>query len=155
MTKPSDKLSVLKTKAASYCAYQERSLRQVSEKLNKLNASSIQREKVIIWLRKENFLNEIRFAEAYVSGKFKLKKWGKIKIIHGLKLHRVDEDIINQALETIDPIDYHETLQQLYTRKKSEIGKTDSTASKKKISSYLNGKGFEWEQILAIINQNT
>jgi len=152
--KPSDKLSVLKTKAASYCAYQERSLRQVTEKLTNLNASPIQLQKVIVWLRRENFLNEIRFAEAFVSGKFKLNKWGKIKIIHGLKMHRLDEGIINQALETINPIEYKDTLEQLYSRKKSEIEKADSTTFRKKLTSYLISKGFEWEQVLAIINQH-
>jgi len=151
---PSDKLSVLKTKAASYCAYQERSIQQVSDKLTKLNASPIQLEEVIVWLRKENFLDETRFAEAYVSGKFKLKKWGRIKIIHGLKMHRIDEDIINQALETINLSDYHQTLQLLYSKKESEIGKMDSSSIRKKLSSYLIGKGFEWDQVQAIINQN-
>jgi len=154
VTKPSDKLSVLKIKAASYCAYQERSIQQVSDKLTKLNASPIQLEEVIVWLRKENFLDETRFAEAYVSGKFKLKKWGRIKIIHGLKMHRVDEDIINQALETIDLSDYHQTLQLLYSKKESEIGKLDSSSIRKKLSRYLIGKGFEWDQVQAIINQN-
>src|SRR5690606_22791562 len=75
-----------KNKAEAYCAYQERSQQEVRDKLYHMNLHTSQVEELIAYLIENNFLNESRFANAYVSGKFRMKKWGRKKIKQGLKL---------------------------------------------------------------------
>ena len=149
-----DKLSILKTKAASFCAYQERSTKQVEEKLLKLSATTEETEKVIIWLNKESFLNEIRFAKAYTEGKFRLKKWGRNKIMSGLRKHGVDDSLIQQALKNLDSSEYQDTLIQLHDKKRKTLENHTSMESKKKLINFLTGKGFELELVLDMVNQS-
>ncbi|MGY0037761.1 regulatory protein RecX [Pedobacter sp. NJ-S-72] len=92
-----DKRSAL-VKAESYCAYQERAQQEVRNKLYDWGLRHDDVEEVITELILNNFLNEERFANAYVSGKFNIKKWGKIKIKQGLKLKKIPEKMITKAL---------------------------------------------------------
>ena len=63
-----------------YCAYQERSHHEVRMKLIEIGCYGLDLENVICDLIEENFLNEQRFASTFAGGKFRLKKWGRIKI---------------------------------------------------------------------------
>ncbi|MEQ8925876.1 MAG: RecX family transcriptional regulator, partial [Fulvivirga sp.] len=89
--KPKKKLSPkeAKLKAADYCAYQERSQQQVRDKLYTYGLYSEDVERILSELITENFINEERFAIAYAGGKFRVKKWGRNKILQGLNQHRV------------------------------------------------------------------
>ena len=74
------------TEMERFCAYQERSPNEIRLKLGRKGLHEGQIEAVIEHLTSHNFLNEQRFVEAYVQGKFKIKGWGKQKIKAGLKL---------------------------------------------------------------------
>jgi SOS response regulatory protein OraA/RecX len=74
-------------------------------------------ENIITKLIEENYLNEERFAKAYVKGKFNQKAWGKIKIKQGLKLKNVSPVLIKKALLTIDASDYMDALTRLLRKK--------------------------------------
>ncbi len=67
-------------KAESYCAYQERCQQEVRDKLYSWGLHEVQVENVIAELIASNFINEERFAKAYAGGKFRIKKWGRVKI---------------------------------------------------------------------------
>jgi regulatory protein len=108
-----DKKTALQ-KAASWCAYQERSQQEVRDKLYEWQMKPAEVEDIISTLISENFLNEERFALAYVSGKFGIKKWGKLKIRQGLRLKRVPDPIIKKVLNGINGDVYFETLRSLY-----------------------------------------
>ena len=97
-------------KAESYCAYQERSQQEVRNKLYEWGLYPNEVENVIVELLLSNFINEERFALAYVSGKFKINKWGKIKIQQGLKLKGISSKMIQDSLKSIDMDDYFEQL---------------------------------------------
>ena len=88
-----DKRSAM-LKAESYCAYQERAQQEVRNKLYEWGLHQQDTESIISELILTNFLNEERFAASYVSGKFNIKRWGKIKIKQGLKLKKVPEKMI-------------------------------------------------------------
>ena len=87
-----DKKAAL-AKAEHYCAYQERSQYEIRNKLYEWGLWTTDVDEIISELILTNFLNEERFAKAYVSGKFNINKWGKIKIKQGLKLKKVPEKI--------------------------------------------------------------
>ena len=78
-------------KVESWCAYQERAQQEVRNKLYEYGLHQNEVEELITELIVTNFLNEERFAMAYVSGKVNIKKWGRIKIKQGLKFKKVPD----------------------------------------------------------------
>ncbi|PST82563.1 RecX family transcriptional regulator [Pedobacter yulinensis] len=135
-------------KAEAYCAYQERSQQEVRDKLYSWGLHSREVEQAIATLIETNFLNEARFAAAYVSGKFRIKKWGRQKIRQGLKLKRVPDQMIARALKTIDGDAYLETIVALAEKKLPLLGTADPFKRKYKLLTYLQGRGFESDVIL-------
>lgn len=148
-----DKATALK-KAESWCAYQERSQQEVRDKLYEWNLKPNEVEEVISDLISENFLNEERFANAYVSGKFNIKKWGKIKIKQGLKFKRVPDKLIASALTSIDGDKYFETLCNLAEKKGALINEKDAFKKKMKLILYLQSKGYEKDLIFLALENN-
>ena len=148
-----DKRSAL-VKAESYCAYQERSQQEVRNKLYDWGLWKDDVENVISELIQNNFLNEERFANAYVSGKFNIKKWGKIKIKQGLKLKKVPDKMITKALNTIDYDEYLKVILAAAEKKAAVLTEKDKYKRKYKLMTYLLGKGFESNLISEVLNDN-
>ena len=138
-------------KAEHYCAYQERSQQEVRDKLYEMGLWSNEVEQLIAELIQTNFLNEERFALAYVSGKFKIKKWGKIKIKQGLKLKKVPDKMIMNVLKTIDYDDYLETIAHTAEKKLRLITEKEPYKRKYKLVSYLLSRGFETDLINEVL----
>lgn len=148
-----DKKAAL-AKAEHYCAYQERSQQEVRDKLYEWGLWSNDVEEAISELIQTNFLSEERFALAYVSGKFNIKKWGKVKIKQGLKLKRVPDKMIINALKTIDSDEYIKVMLESAEKKLKTITEKDSYKRKYKLVSYLLGRGFENDLILDVLKNN-
>jgi len=89
-------------KAATYCAYQERCHQEVERKLVAWNIDPEIHDEILSDLIQQNFLNEERYAKAYVSGKVNIKKWGRYKIKLELKSRQVSEYSINKAFKAIE-----------------------------------------------------
>jgi regulatory protein len=134
----------VKKKVSDYCVYQDRSHWEVEQKLKTFSfLNEEERGEVIVWLIENDFLNEERFARSYARGKFYQKKWGKIKIIQGLKQKRVSEKLITEGLQEIDEEDYKQTLGKIAKRKWETITEASVFIKKKKLVAYLLQKGYE------------
>jgi len=154
--KPTVKLSrnAALAKGEHYCAYQERSQQEMRDKFYEWGLWKDEVEELISELIQTNFLNEERFTLAYVSGKFKIKHWGKIKIKQGLKLKRIPDKMIANALRAIDPDEYMHTILVLAEKKAPFIKEKDPYKRKYKLVSYLLGKGFEHDLIAEVLKAN-
>ena len=130
-------------KIKHYCAYQERSHKEVKDKLYAYGLRPVMVNEILGSLIEENYLNEERFAKQFAGGKFRLKQWGKIKIAYELKLKQVSSYNIKVALDGIDDEDYIKTLRKLATTKWQSL-KADTTFLKQsKTIAYLLQKGYE------------
>lgn len=137
-----------------YCAYQERSHSEVRFKLIELGARGDTLEEIIANLIENNYLNEERFATAYVSGKFRIKHWGKIKIKQGLKLKQVSNGLIKQALAQISDDEYIDTLTRIITQKSNTLSEENPLRKRQKTIEYAQNKGFELPLILQILQKS-
>lgn len=135
--------SALIEKLRKYCAYQERSHADVTQKMWDLKIPMEWRDEFILSLMKENFLNEERFARAFVRGKFNIKKWGRIKIVQGLKQHQVSSKCIQLALTEIDEDQYLQTLQETIELKRSNLKEKNPWKRNGAIYKFVTGRGFE------------
>ena len=134
-----------------YCAYQERSQMEVRNKLYELGLNSHEVEQAIVALIEENFINEERFARAYARGKFRIKKWGKIKIERGLKSRNISSYCIRMAFEEIDNKEYLSTLDELLEQISHSVSESDLIKRNFIIAQKATARGFEpdivWNQI--------
>lgn len=135
-------------KACSYCIYQERTQAEVREKLKSWGLSRDHSEEVIAWLITENFLNEGRYARQFAGGKFRVKKWGRRRILFELKAKGISAPCIRDALSEIPEEDYRQTLHALAEKKAADLHpEKDPFVLRKKITTYLLMKGYEPELI--------
>jgi regulatory protein len=135
-------------KLKHYCGYQERSHAEARDKLYSFGLFKQEVEELVARLIEEDYLNEERFAIAFAGGKFRIKKWGKIKITHALKEKRVGDYCVKKAIELIDEKEYEDTLQELMISKWESLNSETNIFSKtKKTHDYLLQKGFEIDMI--------
>src|SRR4051812_72479 len=104
-------------RTSSFCAYQERTQQEVRDKLYGYGLHKDMAEELISKLISENFINEERFAKTYAGGKFRIKKWGRIKIKEALKAKGISEYCIKKGLLEIDPTEYTSALLSLIEKK--------------------------------------
>ena len=142
-----------KLKAADYCAYQERSQQQVRNKLYDYGLHFDEVEEVLSDLIIDGYLNEERFAKAYAGGKFRIKQWGKHKILQGLKQHKISEYCLKVGLKEIDEEDYYQTLKTLLLKKVKIVKAKNDYDRKNKIARYAVGRGYETSLIWEIIQE--
>lgn len=145
-------------KAKHYCGYQERSHSEVKEKLYSLGLYKQQVEECLSQLIEENYLNEERFAQQFAGGKFRIKKWGRVKIKYELKQKQVSDYCIKKGLKEIAEEDYLATLEKLAEEKWVSVSSEHNLFIKlRRTQDYLIQKGYEHElvkQALQAVQKN-
>jgi len=135
-----------------YCAYQERSHKEVRTRLLEHGLRGNDLENVIVKLIEEGYLNEERFAIAFAGGKFRVKNWGKKKIEQQLKARGVSTYSINKALNEIGIQDYKKSLSILLKKKAATLKDKNLFSKKQRLSSFLISKGYESEVVFQSVN---
>lgn len=146
----------IKKKIEFYCAYQERCQIDVTQKLKKLEIFGDDKDQYLSHLIDNDFLNEQRFSECYVRGKFNNNSWGRIKIMRELESRKISINNIEKGLSEINKKDYLKKLRELSSKIINEnLGKPKEKL-KEKMFNRLEYKGWEkeliFEEIKALIN---
>ena len=142
-----------KRKLEKYCAYQDRCHKEIENKLYEMRMIPEACEVIILHLMAHDFLNEERFSKSFARGKFRIKYWGKQRIIRELKQKEISEYNIKTALKEIDEGQYLEALQTLTEKKWVSIPEKDIYKKRKKTIDFLLRKGFESHLIYEEVNQ--
>jgi len=142
-------------KAASYCAYQERTQDEVRQRLKKWNVWGEESDEIIAELISQNYLSEERFAKTYAGGKFRMKNWGRMKIKQELHRRGLSEYSIEKGMKEIGDKAYLEGLKEILTKKKIllERTETDKYKLKQKLVRFALGKGYESELVWKTIEE--
>lgn len=144
-----------RAKIQRFCAYQERSHLEVRTKLYGFGLHRSDVEEILTGLITDGFLNEERFAKAFAGGKFRMKKWGRIKIMHALESKGVSANCIRLGLKEIDSPSYLSTLNHLLGDKLNAIAEPNAYALRDKLSKFAIQKGYEpdlvWQEINRIV----
>ena len=131
-------------KLKHYCGYQERNHGEVKQKLYGYGLYKQEAEEILACLIEEGYLNEERFAIQFASGKFRIKGWGKKKILYGLKEKGISSYNIRKALDAIDPDEYQKGFTRQAEKKWLSLrGEKNIFVKKTKWRNYLLQKGFE------------
>lgn len=141
------------SKLQNYCSYQERCHQEVRQKLKGMRMIPDAIDQIIVYLLEYNFLNEERFAKTFVSGKFRIKKWGRRRLTLELKKKGVGKFNINQALSEISDAEYIEVFNVLAENRLKYIKETNKQKKKKKLADYLLYRGWESHLVYDKVNQ--
>ncbi len=145
-----------KARMERYCAYQERCHKEVTQKLKEMRMIPEANDMVIHHLLQNNYLNETRFAQAFARGKFRVKKWGKSRIIRELKYRDISTFNIKIALKEIPENLYLTTFEQLAQKRIEQlVTEKNLQVKKKKLADYLLYRGWEpelvWDKVSTVI----
>jgi regulatory protein len=141
------------SKIYRYCAYQERSHQEVRDRLYEYSLRTHEVDELLARLISEGFLNEERFAKAFAGGKFRMKKWGRLKIIHELEALHLTKRCIQSGLNEIDPQDYIKTLEGLLSRQASRTDEMNVFKKRDRVARYAIGKGYEPELVWGLVKE--
>ena len=133
------------SKMQKFCASRDRCHSEVRTKLIGMQVYGSDLEEILSQLITDGFLNEERFAKNYARGKFRINRWGRNKIIFGLRSKRIGDYNIDKGMQEIDAEEYIALLDTLIEKKLK--GDTSFEARQKAIES-LQRKGFEFELIM-------
>ena len=142
-------------KAASYCAYQERTQDEVRQRLKKWNVWGEESDEIIAELISQNYLSEERFAKTYAGGKFRMKSWGRMKIKQELHRRGLSDYSIKEGMKEIGDAAYLTGLKELLAKKKLLLDRTetDKFKLKQKLARFALGKGYESELVWKAIEE--
>lgn len=126
-----------------YCSYQERCHQEVVQKCYDLGMQSNEIDVIVVHLLQHNFLNEERFARSFARGKYRIKAWGKVRIVNELKQRQISSPNIKCALTEISEEEYEATFDILAEKHWNSITERKGQKKNKKFCDYLFRKGWE------------
>lgn len=133
---------------SKYCAETEKCTHDVKAKLISWEIPPEEADIIIEKLRKENFLNDERYTKSYVSEKWNLDHWGRIKIENNLLQKNISERLISDALQSIDEEEYKIYLEDLLRNKLREVRSDNFMDDARRVHMYAVSKGFEEELVM-------
>jgi regulatory protein len=139
-------------KAMAQCSRREYCVDDIRNKLELLGIGNSDAERIIAILVEEKFLDETRYASAFVRDKFKYNKWGKVKITAHLRHKKIPSDIITSALDSIDNDQYINFLHKLIGEHRKTVKAKNQYDLKAKLLRYGLSKGYESTLLYDILN---
>lgn len=143
----------IKRKLEQFCVYQDRCHQEVEKKMKEFRLIDIAREEILLHLMEHDFLNETRFAQSYARGKFRIKKFGKQRIVRELKSRNITAYNIKKALNEIEEEVYKTTAFELTVKKNTNLTERNIFKRRKKLFDYMVRKGYEYDLINEAITE--
>lgn len=138
--------------AAAYCSRSEHCRSEVIEHLERYELSAEEQSRLLKRLEEEGYLDELRYARAFVSDQFRFHQWGRLKIRQGLQLRKISDAVIGEAMTVISESDYVETLTRLLQAKMKHISAGNTYEMAAKLMRFAYGKGYEIETVRKCID---
>ena len=146
---PSEALS----KAASYCSKGEHCIADVCEKLHQWGFEGEEVQHIVSQLCQQGFINEQRYAKAYINDKYRFAKWGRIKIEQGLRQKQIPPAVFKPLMdEVIDREEYMQILCDLLNQKRKSLKEEDEYQKRAKLTRFALQRGFTYEEVLCNID---
>lgn len=147
---------VAKAKVQKICAFQEKCIFEITQKLKSWQIPNQEIDKIIDDLIDKKFIDEDRYTQAFVNSKLSINQWGKIRLRFELKQRKIENAIIEKYLAEINELKYLEILRHLLQFKADQLKNKDLSEYelKSKLVNYLQGKGFEMELIFKEVGLN-
>lgn len=139
-------------KLAARCSVSEQCLSDIESKLAKYDLTDEERTRILRYLTEEKYIDDRRYAEAFVRDKYRFNKWGRIKIAQGLRMKGIDNNTISEAMHCIDEEEYLAILRNLIKAKRKSTHGASEYEINGKLMRFATSRGFEFASIRKCIN---
>lgn len=157
MIKPKQPLSPTQAfnRAAALCARSEQSSCDIRERLIKWGLNTRDSRQVLEQLKGQGFIDDGRFARAFVKDKFAFNGWGRVKIAYQLRQKGISAELIGDALTAIDEDRYRQRLIELLGAKWRSVNHDNSRAAWAAMMRFACSRGFETPLAAECVKQVT
>ena len=132
---------------AALCAQAEHCQQEMRDKMRRWEMAPEAQERVIARLVKERYIDDERYARAFVKDKVRYNKWGRRKVQQGLWMKRIDDDIQHRVLDEVDDEEYLAVLKPLLAQKRKSIKAESEYELTHKLVRFALGRGFTYDII--------
>lgn len=139
-------------KLAAKCSVSEQCLSDIEAKLSRYDLTEEERTHILRHLVEEKYVDDRRYAEAYVKDKYRFNKWGRIKIAQSLRMKGIDTETIKSAMGAIDEEEYMDILRDLIKAKRRSTRGSSEYEINGKLIRFATGRGFEFAAIRECLN---
>ena len=137
---------------AALCAQTEHCRQEMLDKMKRWGLDEGVKDRIISRLVKERFVDDERYARAFVKDKVRYNKWGRRKIQQALWMKRIDEHIQQQVLDEIEEREYLDVLRPLLKQKRKSVKAQNDYELNQKLIRFALGRGFTFDVIRQCIN---
>ncbi len=132
---------------AAMCAQAEHCEQEMRDKMKRWAIEPDAQDRVVVRLIKERYIDNERYARAFVKDKIRYNKWGRRKVMQALWMKRIDDDILHQVLDEIDDKEYIDVLIPLLKQKRKTIKAKSDYELNQKLVRFSLGRGFDFSII--------
>lgn len=129
---------------SALCASAEHCEYEMTEKMRKWEVEESDCERIMEYLRKAKFVDDERYARAFVKDKIKYNKWGRRKVEQGLWAKHIAEDIRQRVLDEVDESQYKSVLTDLMKSKRRSIKAANDYEMNRKLIKFALSRGFDY-----------
>lgn len=139
---------------AALCAQAEHCEQEMRDKMRRWGLDEAAQDKVVERLTKERYIDEERYARAFVKDKIRYNKWGRRKVQQALWMKHISDDIQQQVLDEIDEKDYLDVLRPLLKQKRKSIKAESDYELNQKLVRFALSRGFGFDIIRQCLDVN-
>jgi regulatory protein len=140
-------------KVAVFCSRSEKCSSEVFDKLKLWGLSPEESKPIVQKLIAERYIDNERFARAYVKDKFRFNRWGRQKIEFMLRAKHISPEILELAFEEIEEEAYFEKLKSLLSEKLKTTKGKDKYDLRNKLMRFAMSRGFESGLIYKVLKE--
>lgn len=129
---------------AAACAQAEHCEQEMRDKMKRWGMAPETQNRVVERLTKERYIDNERYARAFVKDKVRYNKWGRRKVQQALWMKRIDDDIQQRVLDEIDDEEYLKVLVPLLKQKRKSIKAANDYELNQKLVRFALSRGFDY-----------
>jgi regulatory protein len=137
---------------AALCAQAEHCEQEMRDKMKRWELDEMVQNRVINRLTEERYIDNERYARAFVKDKIRYNKWGRRKVQQALWMKRIDTDIQQRVLDEIDEKEYLDVLRPLLKQKRKSIKAGNDYELNQKLVRFALSRGFTFDIIRQCLN---
>jgi len=132
---------------AALCAQAEHCQWEMIEKMRRWELPEEEQARVMQRLVSERYVDDERYARAFVKDKVRYNKWGRRKVEQALWQKHIDEDIRRRVLDEVDDDEYLDVLRPLLKQKRRSTKASSDYELNQKLMRFALGRGFTFDII--------
>lgn len=137
---------------AALCAQAEHCQQEMRDKMRRWELDETIQNRILTRLVKERYVDDERYARAFVKDKIRYNKWGRRKVQQALWLKHIDSDIQQRVLDEIDEKEYLDVLRPLLKQKRKSVKAESEYELNQKLVRFALGRGFSFDIIRQCLN---